>query len=402
MGNTNLNTCTVRVFANSRVWMEDAAIQQLHTTAKLPGMRAAVGLPDLHPGRGYPVGAAFFSVERFYPALVGGDIGCGMSLLATDLRVHKTSASKLARAVGDIDAPMPADAISPEVRDALHEIAGQTGVLPAAQLLGSIGTIGGGNHFAEVQVVDEVYEPGVLDARRAHLLVHSGSRGLGGAILRAHIERYGHAGLSSDSDDAAAYLRQHDAALRFAQLNRAHISQRLAQALRCDLAPVLELMHNHVQQHRWQGENGWLHRKGATPADEALVVIPGSRGDYSHVLRPVPGRDEALNSLAHGAGRKWARSDCMGRLKPRFSLTDLLQTRFDSAVLCADKALVYEEAPQAYKSVDAVVDSLIEAGLVLPVARLRPLLTYKKGAGDEGTPLQSALHPARGGQKPCC
>src|SRR5256885_9327909 len=98
MGNS-LSDTYIEVFANRGVWIEDAAIQQLQTTARnLAGMRAAVGLPDLHPGRGYPVGAAFFSVGRFYPALVGGDIGCGMSLYSTELAAHKTSAPKLEKA----------------------------------------------------------------------------------------------------------------------------------------------------------------------------------------------------------------------------------------------------------------------------------------------------------------
>src|SRR2546427_8013462 len=88
MGNS-LSDTYMEVFANRGVWIEDAAIQQLQTTARnLAGMRAAVGLPDLHPGRGYPVGAAFFSVGRFYPALVGGDIGCGMSLYSTRSEEH--------------------------------------------------------------------------------------------------------------------------------------------------------------------------------------------------------------------------------------------------------------------------------------------------------------------------
>jgi release factor H-coupled RctB family protein len=98
--------------------------------------------------------------------------------------------------------------------------------------------------------------------------------------------------------------------------------------------------------HHWQGQDGFLHRKGATPADRGLVVIPGSRGDYSYLVRPVAGRHEALDSLAHGAGRKWARTDCMGRLRPRFTLDELLRTRFGSAVVCADRELVYEEAPR--------------------------------------------------------
>lgn len=377
----SLTDTYIQVFANSSVWIEDAAIQQLHTTAtNLEGIRAAVGLPDLHPGRGYPVGAAFFSAGRFYPALVGGDIGCGMALYATDLAVHKTSAAKLEKAVGHIDGPLPQELLDAVDAQQLEQIALACGVACLASLQESLGTIGGGNHFAELQVVDTLYEEDTLDKKRVHLMVHSGSRGLGGAILRAHVQAFSHDGLAAGSAEAAHYLRQHAAAIAFAQLNRASIAARLLRAIRARGEALLDITHNHVVAHHWRGQDGFLHRKGATPADQGLVVIPGSRGDYSYLVRPVAGRDEALHSLAHGAGRKWARTDCMGRLRTRFTLDELLRTRFGSTVVCADRELVYEEAPQAYKDVDSVVASLQQAGLVQLVARLRPVLTYKKGA----------------------
>ena len=380
MGNS-LSDTYIKVFANRSVWIEDAAIQQLHTTAaNLAGICAAVGLPDLHPGRGYPVGAAFFSVGRLYPALVGGDIGCGMSLYATDLAVHKTSASKLEKAVGNIDGPLPEELMEAVNSEQLQQIAQTCGVADLSYLQESLGTIGGGNHFAELQQVETLYEEGALDKKRVHLMVHSGSRGLGSAILREHVDRFNHDGLAAGADAATQYLQQHNAAIDYAQLNRRSIAQRLLRAIRSDGNAVLDITHNHVIAHHWQGQDGYLHRKGATPADKGLVVIPGSRGDYSYLVRPVAGRHEALDSLAHGAGRKWARTDCMGRLRPRFTLDELLRTRFGSTVVCADRELVYEEAPQAYKDVDSVVTSLQEAGLVQLVARLKPLLTYTKGA----------------------
>lgn len=86
----------VALIASDSTWIEGKAIQQLQTTAELDGMCRVVGLPDLHPGRGYPVGAAFFSVGRFYPALVGNDIGCGMALWETGLALGKLSADKIA------------------------------------------------------------------------------------------------------------------------------------------------------------------------------------------------------------------------------------------------------------------------------------------------------------------
>ena len=258
MGNSLMDTY-VQVFANRSVWMESAAIEQLHTTASnLAGIRAAVGLPDLHPGRGYPVGAAFFSVERFYPALVGGDIGCGMALHATDLRVHKTSPSKLEKALGHIDGLLPDELLAQVDEAVLAAMAAQSGVANLAYLQQSLGTIGGGNHFAELQAVDSIYEEGVLDKKQVYLMVHSGSRGLGGAILRAHVDRFNHAGLAAGSAEADEYWRQHAAAIAYARLNRQMIAQRMAKALRCALLPVLDITHNHVQSHDWRGAQGFL------------------------------------------------------------------------------------------------------------------------------------------------
>ncbi len=395
---------TVRVFANDDVWLESNAVAQLRTTAQLPHMQAAVGLPDLHAGRAYPIGAAFFSVGHFYPALVGSDIGCGMALWRTDLKAHKTSAAKLEKQLGSQEGPLPqalwqqAQAQPPwQQVKALAE----AGALPATvqMLQDSLGTIGGGNHFAEWLVCDQRYPSDALataddaawaqalDPKAVYLLVHSGSRGLGGAILRAHVQAHNHAGLSAGSAQALDYLRQHDAALQYAQLNRHAIAQRFLRALRTEGQMLLDVSHNHVvpatlptlPEGTQQGmQQGFLHRKGATPADVGPVMIPGSRGDYSYLVQPVAGRHEALDSLAHGAGRKWARSDCAGRLQ-RFHADALRKTRLGSTVVCTDKELLFEEAPQAYKEVDGVVASLVDAGLIRLLARFRPLLTYKRG-----------------------
>ena len=198
-----------------------------------------------------------------------------------------------------------------------------------------------------------------------------------GAILRAHVEAFSHDGLAASSDAATQYLRQHAAAIAFAQLNRASIAARLLRALRTRGQALLDITHNHVIAHHWRGEDGFLHRKGATPADQGLVVIPGSRGDYSYLVEPVPSA-QSLFSLAHGAGRKWLRSDCKGRLATRFSFDQLKRTQLGSRVICEDRGLMYEEAPEAYKSIDSVVGSLRDAGLVKVIARLKPVLTYKR------------------------
>ncbi len=109
--------------------------------------------------------------------------------------------------------------------------------------------------------------------------------------------------------------------------------------------------------------------------------MPGARGDYSWLVQPVAS-DISLHSLAHGAGRKWMRTECKGRLSAKFSPAQLARTGLGGRVICRDKQLIYEEAPQAYKSAQSVVDSLAQAGLIVPVARLRPVLTLKTRGGN--------------------
>lgn len=362
----------VSLIASDTTWIEDKALQQLHTTAQLPGMRQVVGMPDLHPGRGYPVGAAFFSTQVIYPALVGNDIGCGMALWQTDISSIRPNLDKLEKKIGNIDLPL--DEQWDEEREQLD--------LPVTGHEHSLGTIGGGNHFAELQQLDQVYDTEALQALELNpkallLLVHSGSRGLGEAILRRHVDQHGHQPLDVDSVAGAQYLQQHNEALRFAQANRRLIAERLLRNLRAKGHAVLDINHNLVSPANVDGVSGWLHRKGATPSDAGPVVIPGSRGDYSYLVQPIPAT-ASLYSLAHGAGRKWLRSDCKGRLDARFSFEQLKRTQLGSRVICEDRGLMYEEAPEAYKSIDSVVGSLRDAGLVKIIARLKPVLTYKR------------------------
>ncbi|MFK3790720.1 RNA ligase RtcB family protein [Pseudomonas piscis] len=362
----------VSLIASDTTWIEDKALQQLHTTAQLPGMRQVVGMPDLHPGRGYPVGAAFFSTEVIYPALVGNDIGCGMALWQTDISSIRPNLDKLEKKIGNIDLPL--DEQWDEEREQLG--------LPVTGHEHSLGTIGGGNHFAELQQLDQVYDTEALQVLELNpkallLLVHSGSRSLGEAILRRHVDQHGHQPLEVDSVAGAQYLQQHNEALRFAEANRRLIAERLLCNLRAKGHSVLDINHNLVSPANVDGVSGWLHRKGATPSDVGPVVIPGSRGDYSYLVQPIPAT-ASLYSLAHGAGRKWLRSDCKGRLDARFSFEQLKRTQLGSRVICEDRGLMYEEAPEAYKSIDSVVGSLRDAGLVKIIARLKPVLTYKR------------------------
>jgi release factor H-coupled RctB family protein len=243
----------------------------------------------------------------------------------------------------------------------------------------ALGSIGGGNHFAELLRIETIFDGTAcgalgLDAANVLLMVHSGSRGLGHAILERQLARQNVHALMAGDQACIAYLAEHDQAIGWAVLNREIIAARFFAKLGMKGKRLLDICHNSVTPHR----GGWLHRKGAAPADRGLVVIPGSRGDLTYLVQPRPElAEDALHSLAHGAGRRWGRSEARDKLKRRFTIAELERTSLGSRVICEDRALIYEEAPQAYKDIHQVVADLSDAGLIHVVATLRPLLTYK-------------------------
>ncbi len=370
----------VNLIASKDTWIEGLAVEQLKRTSQLQGMHSVAGMPDLHPGRGYPIGAAFFTTNKIYPALVGNDIGCGMSLWQTSAKVSKVNLDKLTKQFKDIEAPLDdswREYITARKND--KEIDNN-------DFDQSLGTIGGGNHFAEFQAIDEIYNQAVVDElslnrKKLQLLVHSGSRGLGQSILVEHVTKHNHDGLFVDDSNFNDYLIQHDHAVRWAELNRELIAKRFLTAMRANGNCTLDVNHNLVSAKKIGETNGWLHRKGATPGDQGCVVIPGSRGDYSYLVKPLALSSEtqlmSLCSLAHGAGRKWKRGECQGRLSHKYKRDDLYRTTFGSRVICGDKELLYDEAPQAYKKCQTVISDMEDAGLIEVIARLKPVLTFK-------------------------
>ena len=363
----------IRLIASEQSWIEGEAVRQLENSAKLPGMQRAVGLPDLHPGKGAPIGAVFAAEGIIYPYLLGNDIGCGMRLWQVDLKKNKVKLDKWVDRLTGLDelydGDIPAIIKSRELESS-----------PADPFLG---TIGGGNHFAELQALHEVVDEAAfaelgLDNKRLTLLVHSGSRGLGEAILRGHVDEHKAGGLTVGSEEMHRYLHEHEHALKWAEANRATIGERFFSAMRTEGELILDLPHNLLTENRINGQRMWLHRKGAVPSDRGPVVIPGSRGALTYLVMPEGDLEGALFSLAHGAGRKWQRSAGRERLRKRFSPEDLRRTEFGSRVVCEDKDLLYEEAPQAYKKIDAVIEDLRDAGLIRVIASYQPLITYKR------------------------
>ncbi|GGM54919.1 RNA ligase RtcB family protein [Dactylosporangium sucinum] len=351
---------TVTVFAGASSWIESDAVAQCHQVAALDGMRHVAAMPDLHPGKGAPIGAAMAS-SVLYPFLVGSDIGCGIAVFP--IRVKRPDPQRLAARFPDLDAPLdPAPA---------SDLVGED--IPGGYVE-SLGTVGRGNHFVELARVDAVLDESHaerlgLAAGDLVLVVHSGSRGFGERILRGHTEVHG----AGPAPDAAAYLARHDDAVRWGSVNRRLLAARVADALGAPVGePIVDQCHNLVEIR--DGE--FLHRKGAAPGDGRDVLIAGTRGTHSYLVAAHAGPD-ANFSVAHGAGRKMSRADALRRGKAKHTVEELRRTPLGSVVVCGDRQLLFEEAPTAYKRIEQVIADLVDHELATPVATTAPLVTYK-------------------------
>jgi release factor H-coupled RctB family protein len=347
--------------ANDKCWIEDISLSQLEKAALFPGIEKTVGLPDLHPGK-TPVGAVYSSKTIIHPFLIGNDIGCGMSLFSSRLPLRKFRLEKvLSRFQG---------------LSSLKEIPLKNPFKDPSPIK-ELGTIGGWNHFAELQALHKVYlkdsfDSLGLDPSRVHLLVHSGSRDFGQRIYEEFLDLQGY---PVRGDIAMDYLKKHDSALLWAKRNRFLVAIRVLSFLGNDEDPIgiLDSFHNFIQE-----TNGdYIHRKGAVSALEGPVVIPGSRGDLSYVVKPTEDTSKSLFSLSHGAGRKWHRGSCKGRLEGKYKRGQISVTKLKSAVVTHNKDLLYEEAPEAYKKVEDIIEALREAGLCEVICSLKPLMTIK-------------------------
>ena len=372
MGNSHETSADVRLIASDQSWIEGDAVRQLNKTAELDGIEYAVGFPDLHPGKAFPIGATFVSRDVMYPLLAGNDIGCAMAFWQTDLPRRKAKLERWSKKVEGLELPFDGDKAGWLERFELE---------PGPHDMG-LGTIGGGNHFAELQCVEEIFDQvrfGALgfDKNLCFMLVHSGSRGLGQAVHRQHIQDHGAKGLATGSEAGERYARAHGDACRWAECNRALIAQRFADQIGCDVALVSDVPHNSLSREDWQGAAAWIHRKGTATARVGPVMVPGSRGTLSYLVDPAAEGDPFAWSLAHGAGRRWQRGYAKSRLSAKYRVKDMERTPLGGHVVCEDRQLLYDEAPQAYKDIGQVIVDLQDAGAATAIASFRPLLTFK-------------------------
>ncbi len=366
----NINTKTktkITVLAEKSI-ISKHAIDQLNNISRLSDVISIVGMPDLHEGGQFPIGCVVCTSKTIYPRLVGNDIGCGMNLYNPQIIFKEKYIDKW---YNIIDKKL--DIFDDEIK-----LLKQNLNIKNDNYDDQLGSIGGGNHFVELQKISEIKCHKTCDELNLKLdsvviMAHSGSRAYGQAVVDRH-----KSALIYGTEDAQNYITEHNDAKNWAILNRKLISLKISRLL-FDKDPdkILDISHNYVD---YDEKFGWLHRKGAAPSDKGLIVIPGSRGDHSYILRPINVNDENnknLLSVAHGAGRKQSRSDAYKKNNKKYgkNISALSETMHGSKVYCPDKRVLFEESPEAYKPINNIIldlDKYVEI-----VAILTPVLTVK-------------------------
>jgi len=441
--------------------LEDKSIQQAVNTASLPGLVGyVVVMPDMHQGYGFPIGgvaATRYPEGVISPGGIGYDINCGVRLMSTriDRQTAQLHIPDLANALNrycpsgvgvkghlkisakELDEvcrqgsrwalkkgfAFPVDLERTEEGGCL-EGANPEKVSQRAHERGreQIGTLGAGNHFLEVDVVDQVYDPVAAQAMGLQegylaLQLHCGSRGFGHQICSDYVsefqsvtQRYGiHlpdrelvcAPLTSP--EGQNYLAAMRCAANYAFANRqvlVHYARKAFEEVLAgqvedwQLYQVYDIAHNmgKIETHEIDGERikVCVHRKGATrafgPGFEGLppeyqpigqpVLVPGSMGTASWVLVGTEkSMQQSFGSTCHGAGRIMSRSKAKKQIWGE-ELRDELQAK-GIQIRTGSLAGLAEEAPQAYKDVDEVVETVVGAGIARKVARLLPLAVVK-------------------------
>ena len=363
----------VRLISSPRSWLNDEAIRQLYVLAKLDGVRKVVGLPNLSAGKTYPSGIVVACEDMIYPQLLGEDIGCGLSLFKTDRLLKDAQLDRWVELRFDLEHPWEG-CVGGWLQD---------NQLPSNEFDADMGTLGGGHHFAELQAVERVHDPVAfksigLERQGLYLLVHSGSRGYGEAVARDFKLKHGDTGLEAFSDAGLAFQEAYAWLWTWATANRELIALRFLNMLGAEAIRVWDEHHNRLTNISTPPKRHWLvHARGASSSFGAdFVVIPGSCGSLSYLVKRQGDDAQHLWSLPNGAGSKWPRSESRLRMRQRFGYQQLVQS-MESRVICEERNRLYEQAPESYRDLKDTILDLVEAGCVSVVATFRPLLTYK-------------------------
>jgi len=452
------------IFSSEAIALEAEAVRQLYDAACLPSAKKVLATADIHVGFGVPIGCVMGLEGAIMPAAVGYDINCGMRLLRTpffkgDINVDKIAES-IARdvplgegmsnlgldkgglemvvqeGVGSIPALVKRtshrvwESFEPgELAEDIKRIeengcmaADMGAVPPLAIQKGSaqIGTLGGGNHFIEIQYIQKIGDQSLaaafgLSENQIVVMIHSGSRRFGYEVADYYMDiaakqpemaerRKMLSYLHTDSSLGKRYVSAMGAAANFAFVNRQIMAMLVRRCFgrmfgAIELPLVYDVTHNIAKLEEHSGGKIWVHRKGATRAFGGKrmggtvfermgqpIITPGSMGTASYLLVGTGNSGESLCSVNHGAGRVMSRTAALGRSRRhggRFvgpamiSDEEFKRSMEGIRLIAADKRKVKEEAPAAYKDIDEVVRIVVECGWAKTVARMEPLAVLK-------------------------
>ena len=385
--------------------LEDGALEQSSNLAKMPCVFHHVALmPDSHVGFGMPIGGVLALKNAVCVNAVGVDIGCGMIAVHTsfpfrlleDMKVRRNWQTRVKKFIPVGEGNSHADKQEWDGFDSYDADDGSLSRWPLELDRRNLGTLGGGNHFVELQK-DEA-------SGDTWIMIHSGSRNLGHRIAT----HYGNLAkelcskffvqlddadlsfLPVDTEWGQGYIRDMNFALSYAKENRKRmmdiafgclvdVCKDIATDVPCDEKWRYDIHHNYVALENHFGENVWVHRKGATSAKkDEFGIIPGSMGTASYIVRGL-GSVDSFMSCSHGAGRKMSRSSASQTLTVEEcdkAMEGIVCDRWNKVQRGKSKGLYdLSEAPGAYKDIDEVIAN--ESDLVVPITKLTPMAVVK-------------------------
>lgn len=396
-----------------KIWLEDegkleeTCLEQAYHLSQLPFLHKWVCLmPDTHTGKGMPIGGVIAAKDVVIPNAVGVDIGCGMDFIPTNIRMEEIkdvqtgNGTVIQAIIGNIMRTIPLNAErykEPQPSDVLDRAKQEIGKYEKdTELIPliddgyfQVGSLGGGNHFIELQEDQDGY---------LCLMIHSGSRHLGKAICDYFHEKarklnrtwysevkdeYRLSFLPVHTDEGQQYIHWMNLAMDYAYENRAHMLDKTCCIVKeliekhtghmVEFGQEINCHHNYAALENHYDENVWVHRKGATRVREGeLAVIPGAMGSYSYVVEGKGYKDSFCTS-SHGAGRSYSRTGA----RQAFSVEEVIVDLKDQGVVLGKRKKndVAEECRFAYKDIDEVMAQ--QQDMVTPVRKLKTVGVVK-------------------------
>lgn len=355
-------------------YVEGSAIDQFVNVMKQPDVVQGALMPDVHAGYVLPIGGVVATKGTIYPAFVGYDIGCGVSTVKIGLSKDdlETRAQEIRDIIRDV---VPVGFASHHHAYNADLLARRVGAVPDTIVdlvdshLTQVATLGGGNHFIEVGYSERT-DP---DGSGVWISIHSGSRGLGHKVASRFMEASGGEGcnpIDVNSKLGQDYITAMNYCLRWALFNREKMMRNICNRL--DVEFMEETMVNRNHNHAEEKEGLWIHRKGATHAEEGMLgVIPSNMRDGVFIVKGK-GNADSMSSSSHGAGRVMSRS----KAKKQISLEDFVASMGDRklAGFSVEENFI-DEAPAAYKPIDEVMTNQQE--LIEVVNHIIPVVNVK-------------------------